>query len=285
MKNETAGRAPSTEELQTAIDMIIERVDTDQIILFGSAARGEMTAESDVDLLVVRSATSERACLPHDRWECSTTGTRLDVIVTNRERADYNRLSAAFIEGRALEEGRTIYTRDGAEPLSTGPPCIERNGWMVKTTVYRPDQAENWAEEAQTRLEWADFMEKTAHKCETLQASMERALKALVVAQGDRLEHDHDLTVLWRQAEAHGERIPARPDPEELKLLSRYAGDLQYPLDPKNPELANLFHPDKTWAAMEEPGRAVVAYASQRVPKLVQQTHARLEAQGPTLPH
>ena len=44
---------PSSERLDAAVRMVVERLRPDQIILFGSAARGEMTPASDLDLLVI----------------------------------------------------------------------------------------------------------------------------------------------------------------------------------------------------------------------------------------
>ena len=45
--------APSAERLDAAVRMVVDRLRPDQIILFGSAARGEMTPASDLDRLVI----------------------------------------------------------------------------------------------------------------------------------------------------------------------------------------------------------------------------------------
>lgn len=44
-------------EIQSIADQIIEKYRPEKIILFGSAARGEFTPDSDVDLLIVKKNT------------------------------------------------------------------------------------------------------------------------------------------------------------------------------------------------------------------------------------
>ena len=51
-------RAVSEEALEEIIRRVAEVAQPERIILFGSAARGEMGPNSDVDLLVVKRGTS-----------------------------------------------------------------------------------------------------------------------------------------------------------------------------------------------------------------------------------
>ena len=108
-------------------------------------------------------------------------------------------------------------------------------------------------------------------KCEMLQASMARALKALIIAQGQRVRHRHDLNALWEEAEAHGERINASRDPEELARLSRYAGEWQYAVQAGA-------DPAATWSATQRTGNDLLNHARERVPQMVEATTARLRA-------
>ena len=55
---------------------------------------------------------------------------------------------------------------------------------MVKSTTYEPDYARDWLDQAERKWRTANREEHPVDKCENLQASMERALKALIVAQG-----------------------------------------------------------------------------------------------------
>ena len=60
-KHETTGKAvldPSI--LDDIIRRIVEAAQPEQIILFGSAARGDMNPHSDVDLLVVKNGAHRR---------------------------------------------------------------------------------------------------------------------------------------------------------------------------------------------------------------------------------
>jgi predicted nucleotidyltransferase len=53
-------RTLSEEVLQDIIHRIVQAVAPEKIILFGSAVRGEMGPDSDVDLLIVKSNSSPR---------------------------------------------------------------------------------------------------------------------------------------------------------------------------------------------------------------------------------
>ena len=83
--------------------MVVDRMDPDQIILFGSGARAELREASDLDLLVVSRSGNRRRYPARQRWSCERTGDELDVVVTSRQTAERRRRSAAYIHGRALE--------------------------------------------------------------------------------------------------------------------------------------------------------------------------------------
>ena len=52
------------DRLAAAVNAVADRYDPDQIILFGSAARGEMTEGSDIDLLVINDHRHPEANAP-----------------------------------------------------------------------------------------------------------------------------------------------------------------------------------------------------------------------------
>ena len=103
--------------------------------------------------------------------------------------------------------------------------------------------------------------------------------KALIVAQGDRVRHEHNLRKLWQQAESGGEKIRANPDPSELDRLSLYAGLYQYPLDGSDPALEANYDPERTWTTLTKAGGDLIAHAEELVPVLVKQTRDRLDRQ------
>ena len=262
--------APDPARLQAAIELVVARLQPDQIILFGSAARERMSEDSDLDLLVIKEPEPGRPTTDHEHWKCEETGDAVDVILMDRTTAESGRRSASWIQGAALEEGRTVYARAGVQPVPTGPTYSWNGHGMAKNTLFEPDHAHEFVERAERKWRLANRDEThVIDKCEMLQACMERALKALITAQGRRVEHTHDLNQLWEQAERYGERIDASPDRDELENLSRYAGDWQY----DTPRHAD---PERTWAALKAAGRDLLDHARRRVPRLVRETTTRL---------
>ena len=232
--------------LDAAIGLVVTKLDPDQIILFGSAARHEMTPASDIDLLAIRRDAAGHT--RHEHWTCTETGDRLDVVIMDRATAERHRLSAYHIQGAALEQGRTIYARPSADLLATGPNYNWNGTAMVRTTKFEPDHAGTLLEKAERRWKDANRTEHPADKCEFLQEAMEHALKALIIANGRRVEHRHELNNLWKQAETDSDPIAARRDPVELEKLSRYAGHWHN-------DLPGDENPAATWQKTAEPAR------------------------------
>lgn len=264
--------SPGESRLRAAVATIVARFAPDQIILFGSAARSRMTGSSDLDLLVIRTPDPGESATDRHRWRCDATGDDLDVLLTDRRTAEQYRRSAGYVYGAALEEGRTIYAREGAPLLHTGPHFVWNGREMVRSTTYEPDYPHEWLDQAERKWRTANREEHPVDKCENLQAAMERMLKALIVARGQRVEHRHDLRELWAEAEEHGESIPAQPDLAELDRLTIYAGEWQYP--------APGIEPEATWTAMAPFGEDLLNHARRRVPALIDETRKKLERNG-----
>jgi len=96
------------------LDEIVRRVLSvsapDCIILFGSAARNEMTADSDVDLLVVEASPSDtRRSSIAIRRALRGIATPFDVIVMSAERFRETRDLVGGIAHPAAHDGRVIY--------------------------------------------------------------------------------------------------------------------------------------------------------------------------------
>ena len=95
---------------------IVDEVDPEQVILFGSRARGDERENSDIDLIVVeakpfgpeRSRHREMVRLYHvlARFPVAT-----DVLVFSHEDVDYWRDSLNHVLARALREGKVLYER------------------------------------------------------------------------------------------------------------------------------------------------------------------------------
>ncbi|MBF0610525.1 MAG: nucleotidyltransferase domain-containing protein [Magnetococcales bacterium] len=104
------------ELLAEATRIIVETADPDKVILFGSHARGEARSDSDLDLLVVESASFgphrsryqemvrlERAMA---RFPLAT-----DILVYSREEMERLQNQTCHLVHRALQEGRVLYER------------------------------------------------------------------------------------------------------------------------------------------------------------------------------
>jgi len=91
---------------------IVDRFDPERFILFGSAARGNATPDSDVDLLVVMPVEGSR------REKAVEIGVAVndipvpkDIIVTTPEDFEWRKEIPGTIERPTAREGRTVYAR------------------------------------------------------------------------------------------------------------------------------------------------------------------------------
>ena len=99
---------------ETLLNEVVRRVLTvarpDRIILFGSAATGQMTKDSDIDLLVVEPAlasTHERRVAI--RGAVGDIGYPVDVIVMRTDRFERTKRFIGGIAYPANKYGRVIY--------------------------------------------------------------------------------------------------------------------------------------------------------------------------------
>lgn len=108
---------PVTDDtLEWMVRAIVSEVDPERVILFGSRARGDAGAGSDVDLVVVeaepfgpgRSRHDELVRLYHALADFRVAA---DVLVYSNADVAYWRDSLNHVLARALREGKTLYER------------------------------------------------------------------------------------------------------------------------------------------------------------------------------
>jgi len=101
---------PTPEQLNELVQRIVGAVHPLRVILFGSAARGEMGADSDIDVLVVMPDGTHRrhtAELLHRQFFGIPYG--IDVVVATPFDLEKYRHSVGLIYRTILEEGRELY--------------------------------------------------------------------------------------------------------------------------------------------------------------------------------
>jgi predicted nucleotidyltransferase len=96
--------------LNETIRRILAVVPAKQIILFGSAARGEMHADSDVDLLVVVPSGLHRRKTAQDIYRnLIGVGFAADIIVVTEDDVTEFKNDPGMIIGPAVDEGKVLY--------------------------------------------------------------------------------------------------------------------------------------------------------------------------------
>ena len=95
--------------LDEIIRRIVEVAQPEKIILFGSAARGEMDRHSDVDLLVVKEGGDPWTVMGEIYGNLRGVGAAVDAIVMTPEQVERYKDTHALVIKPALREGRIVY--------------------------------------------------------------------------------------------------------------------------------------------------------------------------------
>ena len=103
------GRTLSQDTLNDIIRRVVEVAEPERIILFGSAARGEMNRHSDVDLLVVKDGSDLRRLTARIYRRLYGVGAAVDIVMVTPQDVERYRDSHALIIKPALREGTVMY--------------------------------------------------------------------------------------------------------------------------------------------------------------------------------
>lgn len=95
---------------------LVEAADPQQVILFGSHARGDAKPDSDIDLLIVETEPfgpdRDRGAEETRLWRAlAKFHVAKDILVYSREEAERWRGSLNHVLARALREGKVLYER------------------------------------------------------------------------------------------------------------------------------------------------------------------------------
>jgi predicted nucleotidyltransferase len=102
-------RTVDQKTLDDIIRRVVEVAHPEKILLFGSAARGEMGPNSDVDLLIIKSGTDTLDLMGQICRNLHGVGAAVDAIVVTPEDVERFKDSHALVIKPALREGKVVY--------------------------------------------------------------------------------------------------------------------------------------------------------------------------------
>jgi uncharacterized protein len=102
-------RHPDPKILAEILECVVEAARPDKIILFGSAARGEMGPDSDIDLLVIKSGRFDRDRVSRNIYAHLSGAAAVDVVVVRAEEVEKYGDSPFLVIYPALREGKVVY--------------------------------------------------------------------------------------------------------------------------------------------------------------------------------
>ena len=95
--------------LADIVRRVVEVAAPEKIYLFGSAARGEMGPNSDVDLLIVKKGGDRLELMGEIYMNLFGVGAAVDAIVVTPADMERYRNSHGLVIKPAIEEGRLVY--------------------------------------------------------------------------------------------------------------------------------------------------------------------------------
>ena len=100
------------ETLDDIVRRIVEVAEPEKIILFGSAAQGDMGLDSDVDLLVIKDGADALELMARIYRTLHGVGAAVDAIVVSPGDVERFKESHALVIKPALRDGTVVYESD-----------------------------------------------------------------------------------------------------------------------------------------------------------------------------
>ena len=222
---------------------VLRETEAEDVILFGSRARGDYREDSDIDLLLIHSGMKNyelRAKVKDSAKEMATTlygsPVGVDLIWFSPEEFDRMRRSHNHVTAVATEEGVNM---EGESPsIEDGD---RSNEWMVTSQRCRHTRAHLRSMRRSVEDQEIDIIVG-----QQAQQTLEHAMKALISANGRRYRRLHDLLAIerdMRQADHGFAQVLESP----LQQLNEYGGSERY------------YEPDKPLGDQNELYRQVVS--------------------------
>ena len=217
---------------QAVIDGIVERVveiaQPQKVILFGSAARGDMGPRSDIDLLIIKDGARAGDLMNLIYSHISGSGVPVDIIVASTATIERYKNSHALVYKPALREGKVMYESqsesDARQDLLEDPP----ENWPPGR--YPPDDPREWIGRANGNLAIANAYIPGSYLedlCFNAQQAAEKAIKARLISLDVEFPYTHKIKELLDCLEAAGDAIP--DEVRAATALTEYASVTRYP--------------------------------------------------------
>lgn len=98
------------ENIDRLVKSVVQAVQPLKIILFGSAARGDAAADSDVDLLIVMPEGIHRRKTARSLYKhLGETGIPVDILVATPNDLKRHKNNIGLIYRTVLQEGKEVY--------------------------------------------------------------------------------------------------------------------------------------------------------------------------------
>ena len=254
---------PPIGRLRAAAEYVIDRARPDQVILFGSASRGEFDAGSDFDFLVVRRPAADARPTDSARWTHPETGDEMDVLFESPDLARERRWRLGTPHSVIFAEGATVHAAPGATPIRTlRDEGRTRADMTSPKSRWDPSVADELVVNARFHLKAADMGAKEelwTAACKEAQESAERSLKSIIVASDKEFSEIHDLGGLWKSACDADRELPFERDNRSLTAITRYAGGSGYATHLQQED------PEKLFRDFRPTAEALLTYAEKRV--------------------